>query len=158
MSQDTINAVLIALDEDSLLLPNLAVAEVLSKDLLQKNGEGTSALAGHVLWNGKKIPVVNFEVLNGAEPQPEIPRRGRVTLLHSIGTHSFGTIGVMTQGYPHLVTLNRDAMQPGVLRESDRRNLVMARVNISNQEVLVPDFDAIEYEIMRLQGPETLAH
>lgn len=158
MSSDMINAVLIAIDEDSLLLPNLAIAEVLSKDLLQKHGDGMSALAGHVQWNGRKIPVINFEVLNGAPAKAEISRRSRVTVLHSIGSHSLETIGVMTQGYPHLVTLSREAVQPSSLRDTDRADLVLARVRISSQEVLVPDFDAIEYEILRLQEPAALTH
>lgn len=158
MSLDWVNAVLIALEEDSILLPNLAVAEVLPKDALQKAGDGTAALAGHVQWNGRQIPVVNFETLNGAPPKREISKRTRVTLLHSIGGHSLETIGVMTQGYPHLVTLNREAVQPADLRETDRRDLVIARVRISSQEVLVPDFETLEYELLRLQVPSPTEH
>lgn len=151
MSADWINAVLIALEEDSILLPNLAVADVLPKESLQKVGDGTTLLAGHVEWNGRQVPVINFETLNGAAPKHEISKRSRVTLLHSIGGHSLETIGMMTQGYPHLVSLNREAVQPATLRDSDRADLVIARMRISSQEVLVPDFEALEYELLRLQ-------
>lgn len=157
MSTDWVNAVLIALEEDSILLPNLAVAEVLAKEALQKAGDGTATLAGHVQWNGRQIPVINFETLNGAAPKQEISKRSRVTLLHSIGGNAL-TVGVMTQGYPHLVTLNREAVQPAALRDTDRSDLVIARVRISNQEVLVPDFETIENELLRLSAPDAATH
>lgn len=158
MSTDWVNTVLIALEEDSILLPNLAVAEVLAKEALQKAGDGTAALAGHVQWNGRQIPVINFETLNGAAPKREISRRSRVTLLHSVGGHGLETIGVMTLGYPHLVTLNREAVQPAPLRDTDRSDLVIARVHISSQEVLVPDFETIENELLRLSAPADVTH
>lgn len=152
MNNNMVNAVLIALDADSILLPNIAVAEVLSAELLQKQGDGSGALAGHVQWNGRRIPVVNFEILNGAAPRTEPSRRARVTLLHSTSS-AMQTIGLVTQGYPHLVTLNREAVQPGHTRESDRSDLVLTRARIANQEALVPDFATLENELMRLQSP-----
>jgi chemosensory pili system protein ChpC len=158
MSRDLVNVVLIALEKDSILLPNIAVAEVLSMDLLQKQGDGTGELAGHVQWNGRRIPVVNFEVLNGAPEKSEISRRTRVTLLHSLGGHVLETIGIITQGYPHLVSLNRDAVLSGHLRDADRSSLVLARVRIANQEALVPDFATLESELMRLQGVAEAVH
>lgn len=153
MNNNMVNAVLIALNEDSILLPNIAVAEVLSAELLQKQGDGSGALAGHVLWNGRRVAVVNFEILNGAAPRTEPSRRARVTLLHSVGGVTLETIGLITQGYPHLVTLNREAVQPGHRRDSDRNDLVLTRVRIANQEALVPDFATLENELMRLQSP-----
>ncbi len=153
MNTDTVNAVLIALDDDSMLLPNIAVAEVLSAELLKKHGDGNGALAGHLQWNGHRVPVVNFEVLNGASPRTEPSRRSRITLLHVVGGATLQTIGLITQGYPHLVTLNREAVQPGLRRGSDRSDLVLARARIANQETLVPDFATLEDELMRLQGP-----
>lgn len=158
MSQDLINAVLIALDEDTMLLPNIAVAEVLPIDRLDKQGEGMAALAGHVTWEGRRVPVVNFEVLNGAPQRSEFSKRGRISLLHSIGTHGMSTVGLVTHGHPHLVTLNREAVQPGEFRVSDRSDLVLARVRISSHEALVPDFDTLGREVLRLQDPAAQIH
>lgn len=152
MNNNLVNSVLIALDVDSLLLPNIAVAEVISKDLLQKNSDGLGALAGHVQWDGRRIPVANFEILNGARAKMELSRRARITLLHCLGSGVLETIGVMTQGYPHLVTLNREAVQSSALQETDRSDLVLARVRIANQEALVPNFTTLHNELMRLQS------
>lgn len=156
MSQELVNAVLIALDEDTILLPNIAVAEVLSLDRLEKRGDGTSGLVGQVQWNGRSVPVVSFETLNGASHKRATSARGRITLLHSTGSQSLGVIGLLTQGYPHLVTLNREAVQPGEFRETDRPELVVARVRISSREALIPDFDTLETNILRLQNTPTL--
>jgi len=58
---------------------------------------------------------------------------------------------VLSQGYPHLVTLNRAALESVPLLESDREDLVLSRVRIASQQALIPDLDTIEAEIARAQ-------
>ena len=59
----------------------------------------------------------------------------------------------MTQGYPHLVTLNRAALHPVELDAVDRADLVLSRVRIASQVALIPDLVTIEAEIARAQIP-----
>ena len=46
---------------------------------------------------------------------------------------SAGNLAIMTQGYPHLVTLNRAALHPVELDAVDRADLVLSRVRIASQ-------------------------
>lgn len=153
MNRDQIYAVLMALDGDTLLLPNAAVAEVVSRDNLQVADSGAPAwLAGYCDWNNRRVPVVSFEGLNGAAPAID-SRRARVVVLNSFGTHlPSGQLAVITQGYPHLVTLNRAAVKSLPLRGNDRGDLVLARVRIASQEAAIPDLAAIESEVARAQA------
>ncbi|AXQ29832.1 chemotaxis protein CheW [Solimonas sp. K1W22B-7] len=153
MNREQIYAVLIALEGDTLLLPNAAVAEVVARDALQPAESGAPAwLAGYCDWNNRRVPVISFETANGSGRNAE-SRRARVVVLNSFGTHlPSGLLAIVSQGYPHLVTLNRPAVKPLELRPTDRADLVLARVRIANQEAAIPDLTALEAEISRVQA------
>ncbi len=153
MNQDQVHAVLISVHDDTLLLPNAAVAEVLGRDALRPREGGPDWLLGDCDWNNRKVPVVRFERLNGGSGQGD-PRRERVVVLHSLGRHlQGGYLAVVALGHPHLVTLSRAALRPTGLDGSDRDDLVLSRVRIANQVALIPDLDTVEAEISRAQMP-----
>lgn len=149
---EQIYAVLMALDGDTLLLPNAAVVEVISRDSV-KPVEGAPAwMIGNYEINGRRVPVVSFEALNGGQ-RPQDARRARVVVLHSFGKHlEAHALGVLTQGYPHLVTLNRNAMKPSPLRDTDRNDLVLSRTRIASQDAVIPDLETIEFDLLRLEA------
>jgi chemosensory pili system protein ChpC len=144
-TREQIYAVLMTVNEDTLLLPNAAVAEVLAREALQvADGPAPDWLLGYCDWNNRRVPVVRFERLNQAATGGD-PRRERLVVLNSLGRHlPSGHLAIMTQGYPHLVTLNRTAIRPAPLREGDRDDLVLTRVRIANQEALIPDLEQTE--------------
>ncbi len=147
MNTDELYAVLVAIHGDTLLLPNSAVAEVLARDALQPSAGGPAWLAGYCDWNSRRVPAIRFELLNGGERGGD-PRRERLVVLHSLGNAvPGGSIAIVAIGYPHLVTLNRMAMQPMALEAADRDALVLARARIASQIVLIPDLEAVESEI-----------
>lgn len=148
--REQVHAVLMTLHQDTLLLPNAAVVEVMARDSLQPDEvPGPDWLLGHCEWNNRRIPVVRFERLNGVSDGGD-PRRERLVVLSSSGRHlSGGQLAIVTQGYPHLVTLNRKAVRGIPLREADRDELVLARVRIANQEALIPDLEEIEAQLAR---------
>lgn len=153
MNREQIYAVLMALEGDTLLLPNAAVAEVVARDTLQPAGEGAPAwLAGYCDWNNRRVPVISFETANGSSRSAD-SRRARVVVLNSFGTHlPSGLLAIVSQGYPHLVTLNRSAVRPMELRPTDRSDLVLARVRVATQEAAIPDLAALEAEVVRSQA------
>ncbi len=147
MNADELYAVLMSVHDDTVLLPNAAVAEVLARDALQAATDGPAWLAGYCDWNGRRVPVVRFEVLNGGARGAD-PRRERIVVLRSLGLHvPGGHIALVALGYPHLVTLNRAAMRPTPLDSADLDELVLSRVRIASQVALIPDLEAIEARI-----------
>lgn len=151
MNRDQVYAVLMALSDDTMLLPNAAVAEVLSRETLRKSTGVPAWLLGDCEWNNRRVPVIRFEALNGATVDGD-PRRERIVVLNSVGRHlPAGNLAIMTQGYPHLVTLNRAAMHPVELDAVDREDLVLSRVRIASQVALIPDLVTVEAEIARAQ-------
>lgn len=148
-----IYAVLIALTQDVMLLPNAAVADVVSQDLIIAPAPGEPEwLVGHCEFGGRRLPVICFEMLNGAE-RPAANRRSRVVVLNALGTQAdVGDFALLTQGYPHLVTLNRNALLPLPLRDSDHGNILLARVRVASQEAVIPDLEALELMLAHVQA------
>lgn len=141
--RDEIYAVLIALDGDTLLLPNAVVSEVLPAATL--DGAADGAGLGRRTWNNRVLQVLSFEALNN-RTAPSESRRARSVVFHSTGTVSYA---LLAQGYPHLVTLNRSALTPMPLRDTDRPEAVLARVRIANTEALIPNLETLEAEAQR---------
>ncbi|MEK6805883.1 MAG: chemotaxis protein CheW [Pseudomonadota bacterium] len=141
-TREEIYAVLVPVHGDTLLLPNATVAEVLSADGLDAIGSGPRV--GTRDWNGKRLRVVSFEILNGGAAPPD-SNRARIVVLHPLaGAPTDSACGILAQGYPHLFTLNRAALVKTPLRDSDISNIVFSRVRIANTEALIPNLEAIQ--------------
>lgn len=148
---DQVYAVLVQVLADSLLVPNLAVADVVPRSDLTAVAGGPPWLDGLVSWQSRKVPVIRFEVANGAPANVPPGRRARVLIVNTTTRDlESGVFGIVIEGNPHLVTLNRVALQPTALRESDHNELVAARVRIANQEAAIPNFDRIERELSQI--------
>lgn len=149
-------AVLMALVGDMMLLPNVAIAEVVARETVQPDVRLPAWLAGFVEWNSRRVPVLRFEMLNGGA-MPADSRRERVVIINSNGRHlPSGQFALLTQAYPHLVTLTRAALQPEPLRDTDRNELLLSRARVANQVALIPDLDMIEAEIARALSPTSV--
>jgi chemosensory pili system protein ChpC len=135
---DQLYATLIGLHDDMLLLPNAAVIEVLNKERLLPAEGLHAACIGKVRRGNDSVPVLHFERLNGDTYPPVIAKRTRVVILSNGQQPPFA---LLSQGHPHLVTINRIALTPMPLRDHDLPDWVLARVAISSQQVLIPDFN-----------------
>lgn len=148
MEREELYAVLISLAGDTLLLPNAAVAEVVSAERMEQAGPGAAPwLAGSLVYNERRIPVVRFEVLNGGA-RGEDTRRTRLAVVQAIGDRiAGGQYAIVCQGYPHLVTLNRNALQPAPVQVTDQPEFTLTRVAIANTHALIPNLEAVEHTL-----------
>lgn len=153
MNNQELYAVLVALEGDTLVLPNVAIAEVISRERIHPAAQGPAWLQGSVPFNGRRLHAVSFEALNGGSV-PELSRRTRVVVINSLGEHlDSGQFALVAQGYPHLVTLNRTGVRRANLHKTDRSDLVLSRLRIASQEAIIPDLEALELELSRLPAP-----
>lgn len=156
-AREEIHAVLLALAGDTLLLPNAAVAEVLSLERLRSGKDARHWLAGTLPYQDRLLRVIRFDVLNGGVASGDT-RRTRVAILHGIsGRLPGGQYALICQGHPNLVTLNRDALRPEPRHTGDREDLILARVKIANTSAAIPNLEQVEIELAKLdeRGAET---
>ena len=149
MAREELYAVLVSLAGDTLLLPNAAVAEVVSPERMAQPGPHAPPwLAGTLPYNNRQLAVVHFEALNGSGARLESSRRTRLAIVHAVSERvRAGQYAIVCQGYPHLVTLNRTALRKEPLVSTDREEFVLARVGIANTSALIPNLDMIEHSL-----------
>jgi len=156
--QNELYSLLIPLRGERLLVPRMCVAEVIPFADTQGSvdPDGPEWLIGTVDWNGESLPVVSFDT-NQTDDTAVTRRRGarsRVVVFHAITDKSrFRHYGVLTQGFPQLVRVNRDIIsvdEGGAVPEGQP---VLCRVRMIHEFPLVPDLEAIE-EGLAATAPE----
>ncbi len=141
-SQD-IRGVLIQIAGARLLLPNATIAEVLSYADPEPIPGAPDWLLGRIRWRGWLLPMVAFARLGGnAEEQGGLG--SKVLVLKALGGDPrFPYFALLTQGFPRLVTVARDAL----VAEDEQGELppaVLQRVMLREDAALLPDLAQLE--------------
>lgn len=137
-----IRGVLITVTDGRLLLPNASVAEVISYSEPEQVENAPGWLPGRVRWRGWRLPVVSFARLAGlAESEREFG--AKVAVIKLLGGNSkLPYFALLTQGFPRLVTVSRDAL---LAAEDGNLPLGVARKVMLNEDVaLIPDLATLE--------------
>jgi len=144
VAHDELYSLLVPLNQERLIVPRACVAEVVRYAPLQAEEAMPPWFRGHIAWNGHRVPVISFEELAGltaAEPGG----RTRVAILSAIGGRlSTGHFGVLTEGFPQLVRMNREVVQPAARQAWPENGPVICQVRMINEYPLIPDLEAIE--------------
>lgn len=129
-----------------LIVPKIAVSEVLGMESVSIETGGPAWLLGHGDWHGKRLPVVSFEVMAG-QAMPGRTRRTRAVVVNAFSEHlADGAFILLAQGYPHLTALNAAALVAQPARDEDE-GLALSRVRLASTQGIIPDMDAIELRI-----------
>jgi chemosensory pili system protein ChpC len=150
---DELYSLLVPLNQERLILPRACVAEVVRYAPLQPDEEVPPWFRGVISWNGRQVPVISFEELAGLSPA-EPGGRTRVAILNAIGGRlPGGFFGVLTEGFPQLVRVNRDVLQPAARQAWPENGPVICQVRMINEYPLIPDLEVIEDLIVEALGP-----
>jgi chemosensory pili system protein ChpC len=97
--------------------------------------------------------VISFEELAGLTPA-EPGGRTRVAILNAIsGRLAGGFFGVLTEGFPQLVRVNREVVQPAARQAWPENGPVICQIRMINEYPLIPDLEVIEDLIEEALGP-----
>lgn len=146
MSQtaDELYCLLVPLHQNRLLVPRACVAEVVRYSVPEPSLDGPAWLLGSVSWNGRTVPVVSFEELAGLS-RTEPGGRTRIAIINSIaGRLDAGCFGLLTEGFPQLVRVNRSIVQADPRQRWPDAGPVLCQVRMINEYPLIPDLEAIE--------------
>ncbi|UPG93439.1 chemotaxis protein CheW [Luteibacter aegosomatissinici] len=145
-----IRCVLIPSGGVRLLLPNAAVAEVITLTGVEALADAPEWLAGRIEWRGWQIPLVSFDHV-ARLPDDAAPQAPRVAVLKAIGNRAdMPYIAVLTHGFPRLTTLNAELLLP----THDGHDLpfgVRARVLVRDDTAVIPDLEGIEATLVEMQ-------
>ncbi len=137
---------LIPLQEHFLIVPKMAVLEVLGVEAIAVETAGPAWLLGMGQWHGKNLPVISIEAMTGGN-LPARSRRTRVVVINGFGGHlENGLFMLLAQGYPHLTALNAAALVSQARRPEDK-DIALSRVRLASTQAIIPDLENIELRI-----------
>lgn len=141
---------LVPILEDSLLLPNTVVAEIVPfmnvslDDGVESSNDWN---IGSVIWRNITIPVVAIERLQGKQDLGDI-RRSRIAICYTLnGNEEVPFVALMVRGIPRLVAVDEDNSKFIDDATKAAKKGIKAWVNVDGKKALIPDLDFIESKL-----------
>jgi chemosensory pili system protein ChpC len=142
-------SLLVPLSEDRLIVPRACVAEVVRFSQAETLEGAHDWMLGTINWNGRPLPVVSFEGALGKEI-PVTTGRSRVVVFYAnTGQLKGGYFGILTQGFPQLVRVNRDVLKLEAKEGWPETAPVLCRVRMINEFPLIPNLEQLESMLAR---------
>ena len=142
---------LVPMLEDSLLLPNTVIAEIVPfmnvslDDDIETNDQWR---VGTVVWRNQTIPVVAIERLQGKNDLGDI-KRSRIAICYTLnGNEDVPFVALMVRGIPRLVPVAEDNSEFIADEIQGQDDGVKAWVNVDGKKALIPDLDFIESKLV----------
>ena len=137
-------SLLVPLADERLIVPRACVAEVVRYTPPAQN-EGTHDwMLGTIGWNGRELPVIAFEGAIGKDVPAPTGRTRVVVFYSTTGRVRPGFFGILTQGFPQLVRVNREVLQLDSTVGWSEGAPVLCRVKMINEFPLIPNLEALE--------------
>lgn len=146
----TIASQIMPLNDERVILPNTAIAEIIS--FTQPDAVPASVkkapdwLLGMVAWRGLSVPVIAFEKMLGGKY--EAPgKRARLAVLNAVGgATGVPFIAIPTQTIPQLMQVNQAAIS--VVEDSGETNPAVAcHVVVAGNTAIIPNLDEVERQV-----------
>jgi chemosensory pili system protein ChpC len=149
-ASDAVHCLQIPMYEESILLPNAAVAEVIGYIEPEPLPDAPDWYLGKISWREHQVPLISFEVASGGQ-NPGYLGGSRIAVLNTLqGNRQFPYIAIVTQGIPSL-KLVREKQIASDQRDSEERQSIAGFVQLDNVSLVIPDIDDLEARIQRLQ-------
>ena len=141
-------SMLVPLADDRLIVPRVCVAEVVRYTNPESDQGSHNWMLGTITWNGRALPVVSFEGTIGKEVPAATGRTRVVVFYSSTGKIKSGYFGLLTQGFPQLVRVNRDVLKLDATEGWSDEAPVLCRVKMINEFPLIPHLEKLEEMII----------
>lgn len=146
----TVRSLWVPLEGTNLLLPNVAVAEVINYQPVDVVENAPDWLLGGLRWRDQMLPVVSMERLCGIEPQ-QSGRGARISVLNSVlPDDELPFYAIITAGIPRLFNADDEALGPSMMSTARFPETVADCVQIGSEQALVPRLDVIQRLVTRV--------
>jgi chemosensory pili system protein ChpC len=152
MSTDNINVhgQLIPLKGMQMVLPNTAIAEIISQSKPEKLDDSPDWLLGMVAWRGFKIPLMSFEAIIG-KTAGRLNKNCRIVILNGMnGDKTLPFYGLIAQGIPRLMSLNTDNIVDDITENAAKSPYILRSVLVREKPAAIPDQIKVEKELVKL--------
>lgn len=135
--------VLIPVEDQTLLLPNVSIAEIVDYADLEPDSSAPDWLLGWFQWRGIRLPILSWEAANGRSPVPPDGQRGRVLVLNTISEihNESPFMALATQGIPRQAKITPAEL--GEKKEGEGEAELMT-LTYEDERVCIPDLSTLE--------------
>lgn len=140
---EQIASLLIPMVGRPLLIPNVAVAEIVSWDQPQKQEGSPDWLLGTVDWRGVELPVVSLERMNSSEID-DADVGQRLAVINGVGECNIPFYAISVQGLPRLVRVFPEEMSS---EEASEDPVYDTLVMVSGERAVIPDLPSVERQL-----------
>lgn len=141
-SSSTLTALLVPLADRTLLVPNVALAELIPYRTPQVTEGLPEWFLGQVAWRDLRLPLLSFEA--ASDGQSQVGSGARVAVLNALGGRAHVKfIALLVQGIPHSTKVEAN-LQPAITPLSP---LELGAALIDDQVVKIPDLIALEQKL-----------
>jgi len=137
-------SLLVPLADERLIIPRVCVAEVVRFTAPEQIEGSQNWMLGTINWSGRALPVIAFEGTIGKDIPATTGRTRVVVFYSSTGKLKTGYFGIITQGFPQLVRVNREVLKLDSTEGWPEGAPVFCRVKMINEFPLVPNLEAVE--------------
>jgi chemosensory pili system protein ChpC len=140
---DSLNSLIVPMAGEGLLLPNVAVAELVGYRLSQAATQGPDWFLGWTTWRDQRVPMLDPERLLGQAITPTPEAAARTLILNALGgRQGLSFIGMRVWGIPRSRKVLRGEIEPA--GEPGPYISQPVRLAGSDDVLLIPDLLALE--------------
>ena len=141
---ESVRSLWVPLDGVNLLVPNVAIAEVINYQPLDILQDGPDWLLGSLRWRDNEIPVISMESLCG-HSLPQSENSARISVLNSVQMQTeMPFYAMVTADIPRLIYADADALGESLAATRTLPGSVADCVQIGSEEALIPDLDVVQ--------------
>lgn len=143
-----ISSMLLPLENRNLLLPGVAVAEIVRfiPPEMERDEETPPWFLGFIYWRNQRVPLVSFEGMLG-ETIPSMSTRCRIAVMNNTGLNQqMDFFAILLQETPRLLRLAPEDIAVNNEKIVDQGEKL--HVLVSGEDAVVPDIGFIEKSIV----------
>lgn len=139
-------SLLIPLQGQTLLVPNVSVAEIVPIGQIDQVPDAPDWYLGDYHWRDLTIPLASFECLNG-QPRPTPGNYARVAVFNTTGvSEHIHFVALLVQGLPRLARVTPEELQ---VRNANPANACeLMQVSWAGEEAIIPDVPSVEQRVL----------
>lgn len=142
-----IDCLLVPLKEKTLLVPNVAIAEIVPFSHLLTTTSSAEWMIGRVDWRGVSIPVICYEMLCHQKVPAPNPN-ARFAIINGVGGNELLSFyGLLIQGIPRLTRVKDKALQ--VVEAMNAGAYDQVAVTVDGENAIIPDLELVEQELIK---------
>ena len=144
-NEPLIKSIILTLKNELVVVPNAAVAEIISVQGVREVKDTPQWMLGKARWRGVELPVVSYEAAGGENAQA-VNVNTQVAVMYSAnesGDKTYPYIGLAMHGVPHVSTFSREQIKVDEQASADHP-MVAQKVRINGAAAGILDVYAIE--------------